>query len=93
MNAKIGFIFILRKESLKLVRKSVKLVSGFNFKEIKFANKFSYNEKVFISILLSALSLSVNAQNMENPNLNTSVAPLETLNLTQEWVNTFKENE
>ena len=36
-------------------------------------------------MLLSALSISINAQNMENPNLNTSLPPVENLNLTQAW--------
>ena len=50
-------------------------------------------KKFFLSILLSTLSISVNAQNMENPNLNTSLAPVENLNLTQEWDKVFPKSD
>ena len=50
-------------------------------------------KKFFLSILLSALSLSVNAQNMKNPNLNNSLAPVEKINLTQEWDKVFPKSD
>ena len=42
-------------------------------------------KKYFISILLTASAVTLNAQKMENPNINTSLAPIENLQLTQEW--------
>ena len=50
-------------------------------------------KKYFLSILLSALTISVNAQSMENPNLNTSLAPVENLKLTQEWDKVFPKSD
>ena len=49
--------------------------------------------KHFLLILLSAFAMAINAQKLDNPNLNTSLAPLENLNLTQEWDKVFPKSD
>ena len=49
--------------------------------------------KLFLLISLSAFAMVINAQKMENSNLNTSLAPLENLNLTQEWDKVFPKSD
>lgn len=44
-------------------------------------------------LLLTATALSANSQNMVNLNTNTSIAPVETLQMTQEWDKTFPKSE
>ena len=50
-------------------------------------------KKYFISILLTASAVTLNAQKMENPNINTSLAPIENLQLTQEWDKVFPKSD
>ena len=50
--------------------------------------------KFLSTILIVSLPLIIKAQNkMENPNLNTSLAPLENLDLTQEWDKVFPKSD
>ncbi|MCH5230133.1 MAG: alpha/beta hydrolase [Muribaculaceae bacterium] len=51
-------------------------------------------KKFLSTILYGSLTLTLNAQNnMGNPNLNTSLAPLENLALTQEWDKVFPKSD
>ncbi|MDE6813907.1 MAG: alpha/beta hydrolase [Duncaniella sp.] len=50
-------------------------------------------KKLLISLALASATLTVNSQNMENPNTNTSLAPAEQLNLTQEWDKVFPKSD
>ena len=50
-------------------------------------------KKFFLSILLSIFALTMIAQKIDNPNLNTSLAPLENINLTQEWDKVFPKSD
>lgn len=50
--------------------------------------------KILSAVILASLALTLNAENnMENLNLNTSLAPFETLNLTREWDKVFPKSE
>ena len=49
--------------------------------------------KFSLIILLLAFAMTINAQKMDNLNLNTSLAPLENLNLTQEWDKVFPKSD
>ncbi|MBO4955673.1 MAG: alpha/beta hydrolase [Muribaculaceae bacterium] len=50
--------------------------------------------KVLISTVLCAVTFTVaTSKNMDNPNTNTSLAPIEHLQLTQEWDKTFPKSE
>lgn len=50
--------------------------------------------KVLISTVLCAVTFTVaTSKNMDNPNTNTSLAPIEHLQLTQEWDKTFPRSE
>lgn len=44
-------------------------------------------------LALIASTLTVNSQNMNNPNTNTAIAPVEQLQLTQEWDKTFPKSD
>lgn len=46
-----------------------------------------------ILVATFAVSLTLNAQTMNNPNTNTSLAPQQQLNLTQEWDKVFPKSE
>ena len=50
-------------------------------------------KKLLISLALASATLTVNSQNMKNPNTNTSLAPAEQLNLTQEWDKVFPKSD
>ena len=50
-------------------------------------------KKFFLSILISIFALTMIAQKIDNPNLNTSLAPLENINLTQEWDKVFPKSD
>lgn len=47
------------------------------------------NKLIFSVTLMLASSLTSKSQVMDNPNTNLSVAPVEQLNLTQEWDKVF----
>lgn len=47
----------------------------------------------YIMLALIASTLTVNSQNMNNPNTNTAIAPVEQLQLTQEWDKTFPKSD
>lgn len=51
-------------------------------------------KKKVITIVMFVTSLmTINSQNMINPNTNTSIAPIEQLELTQEWDKTFPKSD
>lgn len=50
-------------------------------------------KNLIISFALATVALTVNSQNMENPNTNTSLAPAEQLRLTQEWDKVFPKSD
>ena len=50
-------------------------------------------KKCILSIFLAAVAVNINAQKMENPNLNKSLAPLENLKLTHEWDKVFPKSD
>ena len=50
-------------------------------------------KKFLLSILFPVFSMSINAQNLDNLNLNTSLAPIEDLHLTKEWDKVFPKSE
>ena len=51
-------------------------------------------KKLFLSVaLLCDAALNSNSQVMDNPNLNTSLAPVEELVLTQEWDKVFPKSD
>ncbi|MDE5876830.1 MAG: alpha/beta hydrolase, partial [Muribaculaceae bacterium] len=50
-------------------------------------------QMIFAAVLLIAGSLTTKSQIMENPNLNTSLAPVEQLTLTQEWDKVFPKSD
>lgn len=49
--------------------------------------------KIILTSLLSLSTTIVNSQNMNNPNTNTSLAPVEKLELTQNWDKVFPESD
>ncbi|MBJ2184057.1 MAG: alpha/beta hydrolase [Muribaculaceae bacterium] len=49
--------------------------------------------KIILTALLSLSTTIVNSQNMNNPNTNTSLAPVEKLELTQNWDKVFPESD
>lgn len=51
------------------------------------------NKKIITTVMLAISLMTINAQNMDNPNTNTSLAPIEQLELTQEWDKTFPESD
>lgn len=46
-----------------------------------------------LSVALTVGALTVNSQSMNNPNINTSLAPVEQLELTQEWDKVFPKSD
>ena len=56
-------------------------------------NLFIMNTKTIATAALTALAITANSQNMSNPNTDTSLAPQEQLQLTQEWDKTFPRSE
>ena len=51
-------------------------------------------KKSIVSLILLTASFSViNSQTMNNPNTNTSIAPIENLQLTQEWDKVFPKSD
>lgn len=42
---------------------------------------------------IATMAITANSQNMDNPNNNTSLAPLERLTLTAEWDKTFPKSD
>lgn len=56
-------------------------------------NLFIMNTKTIATAALTALAITANSQNMSNPNTDTSLAPQEQLQLTQEWDKTFPQSD
>ena len=56
-------------------------------------NRFICASLMIVSMILNSYALNNNAQNMDNPNTNKSLAPVEQLQLTQEWDKTFPRSE
>ncbi|MDE6811833.1 MAG: alpha/beta hydrolase [Muribaculaceae bacterium] len=50
-------------------------------------------QKIFGALLLMAVALPANSQTMNNPNANTSLAPVEELTLTREWDKVFPKSD
>lgn len=48
---------------------------------------------IYTMLSLIATAITANSQTMDNPNTNTSLAPLEQLQLTQEWDKTFPQSD
>lgn len=51
------------------------------------------NKMLASAVLISVSSMTLNSKDMNNPNINVSLAPQEKLELTQEWDKVFPENE
>lgn len=49
--------------------------------------------RIYISAMMSLAALCANSETMNNPNANTSLAPVEQLTLTQEWDKVFPESD
>lgn len=56
-------------------------------------NRFICASLMIVSMILNSYALNNNAQNMDNPNTNKSLAPVEQLQLTQDWDKTFPRSE
>lgn len=50
-------------------------------------------KKVITTVMFVTSLMTINSQNMINPNTNTSIAPIEQLELTQEWDKTFPQSD
>lgn len=50
-------------------------------------------KKVITTVMFVTSLMTINSQNMINPNTNTSLAPIEQLELTQEWDKTFPKSD
>lgn len=50
-------------------------------------------KKVTTTVMFVTSLMTINSQNMINPNTNTSIAPIEQLELTQEWDKTFPKSD
>lgn len=48
---------------------------------------------IYTMLSLIATAITANSQTMDNPSTNTSLAPLEQLQLTQEWDKTFPQSD
>ena len=53
------------------------------------ANNGIMNKTIYTMLSIIATTASANSQTMDNPNTNTTLAPIQQLQLTQEWDKTF----
>lgn len=59
------------------------------------ANNGIMNKTIYtmLSVMVIATTVSANSQTMDNPNTNTTLAPIQQLQLTQEWDKTFPKSD
>lgn len=57
------------------------------------ANNGIMNKTIYTMLSVIATTISANSQTMDNPNTNTTLAPIQQLQLTQEWDKTFPKSD